>query len=90
MEIANALHLKIDTAEEKILTVSGEINVYTSKVYVEIPRHAKPPIPVGFVNVHVMPKEVDARQAPNFVILGRKDFFEKFEVTINESAKYVT
>lgn len=90
LEIANALHLEIDTSDMKVLTIAGNISVYTSKVYVEIPRHGKPPISVGDVSVHIMPKEVDERQSPNFVILGRKDFFEKFEVTINETAQYIT
>ena len=90
LEIANTLRLPIDTSEAKILTISGITSVYTSKVYVEIPRHGNTPIPVGFVNVHVMPKEVDDRQVPNFIILGRKDFFEKFEVTINETSQYIT
>lgn len=90
LEIANALRLQMDTSEEKILTIAGETTVLTSKVYVEIPRHANLPIPVGFVNIHVMPKEVGDKQVPSFVILGRKDFFEKFEVTINESAQHIT
>ncbi|MGB9002754.1 MAG: aspartyl protease family protein [Nitrosotalea sp.] len=88
-EIATTLHLDIDTADERILTIAGDINVYNSKVYVEIPRFGKLPIPVGFVNVHVMPHEVGETQVPHFVILGRKDFFEKFEITINESAQYI-
>jgi hypothetical protein len=41
------------------------------------------------INVHVMPHEVNNMQIPHFIILGRKDFFEKFEITINESAQYV-
>ncbi|MGI0073693.1 MAG: aspartyl protease family protein [Nitrosotalea sp.] len=90
LEIANALHLDLDTTDEKILTISGETSVYTSKVYVEIPRHAQIPVSVGIVNIHVMPKNVDEKQVPHFIILGRKDFFEKFEITINESAQYIT
>ena len=89
-EISTALRLEVDTKDEKILTIGGDTTVYTSKVYVEIPRFNKIPVPVGMVNVHVMPYEVDAKQMPNFVILGRKDFFEKFEVTINETAQYIT
>lgn len=88
-EIATALHLDVDQADEKILTIAGHTNVYTSKVYVEIPRFGKLPVSVGMVNVHVMPHEVDNMQVPHFIILGRKDFFEKFEITINESAQYV-
>ena len=89
-EVATALRLEVDTKDEKILTIGGDTTVYTSYVYVEIPRFAKIPVPVGMVNVHVMPHEVDEKQMPNFVILGRKDFFEKFEVTINETAQYIT
>ncbi|HEV2193840.1 MAG TPA: aspartyl protease family protein [Nitrosopumilaceae archaeon] len=88
-EIANALHLDMETTDDRILTIAGETNVYTSKVYAEIQRSGKLPIPIGFVNVHVMPHMVEEIQVPHFVILGRKDFFEKFEVTINESAQYI-
>lgn len=79
----------MDTTDERILTIAGHTNVYSSKVYVEIPRFGKLPVSVGMVNVHVMPHEVGDAQVPHFVILGRKDFFEKFEITINESAQYV-
>jgi hypothetical protein len=89
LEIAKVLRLDIDESEERIRTIAGEAKAYKSKVYVEIPRAGKIPVPVGFVNVHVMPNEV-GQDHPSFVILGRKDFFEKFEVTINESAQFVT
>ncbi len=88
-EIATALRLDVDTKDERILTIGGNTTVYASKVYAEIPHFAKLPVPIGMVNVHVMPHEIDAKQMPNFVILGRKDFFEKFEVTINETAKTI-
>jgi hypothetical protein len=35
-----------------------------------------------------MPYEV-GKNYQQLVILGRKDFFEKFEITINESAQHV-
>jgi hypothetical protein len=89
LEIANGLHLDIDKSENKILTIAGEASVYTSKIFVEIPRAGKLPIPVGFVNVDIMPHEVGDK-LPHFVILGRKDFFEKFEVTFNETGQYIT
>jgi hypothetical protein len=89
LEIANGLRLDIDKSENKILTIAGEVSVYTSKVFVEIPRAEKLPVPVGFVNVDIMPNEV-GQKFPQFVILGRKDFFEKFEVTFNEPGQLIT
>lgn len=89
LEIANVLRLEIDKAEDRILTIAGETKAYTSKVHVEIPRSGKIPISVGFVNVYVMPHEVGDK-VPHFVILGRKDFFEKFEVTFNETGQFIT
>lgn len=59
LEIARLLRLDVDESEERILTIAGETKVYGSKVYVEIPRSGKLSVPVGFINVHVMPHEVD-------------------------------
>jgi hypothetical protein len=89
-EIADALRLDIQTTDQRILTIAGETNVLESKVYAEIQRYGKLPMPIGFINVFVMPHTVKEIQVPHFVILGRKDFFEKFEVTINETSQYIT
>ncbi|MFZ1077552.1 MAG: hypothetical protein WAN47_09030 [Nitrosotalea sp.] len=89
-EVTDALRLDIQTTDQKILTIAGDTNVFESKVYAEIQRYEKLPIPIGILNVFVMPHNVKETQVPHFVILGRKDFFEKFEVTINESAQYIT
>ncbi len=89
-EIADALHLEIQTSDQRILTIAGDTNVLESKVYAEIQRYGKLPVPIGFLNVFVMPHTVKETQVPHFVILGRKDFFEKFEVTINESGQHIT
>lgn len=89
LEIANGLRLDIDKSENKILTIAGEVSVYTAKVFVEIPRSGKLPVQVGFVTVDIMPNEVGSK-FPHFVILGRKDFFEKFEVTFNEPNQFIT
>ncbi len=88
-EIATALQLDIDTTDERILTIAGDTNVYSSKVHVEIPRFSQFPVSVGLVNIYVMPYEVGEKQVPHFIILGRKDFFEKFAVTINETAQHI-
>lgn len=58
-------------------------------MHVEIPRKGGLPVDVGMINAYVMPQE-SGKRMPEYVILGRKDFFEKFEVTINESAQTIT
>lgn len=88
LEIAEALRLDIDKSDNKILTIAGEEQVYQTQVYVEIPRRGKLPVTVGTVNAYVMPHE-SGEHVPQFIILGRKDFFEKFEVTINENAQFI-
>lgn len=88
LEIAETLRLDIDKGEHKILTVGGEQSVFSSKVHLEIPIKGSSPLIVGTINVDIMPHEIGKKMA-QFVILGRKDFFEKFEITINESAQYV-
>lgn len=55
---------------------------------VEIPLSSHFPLRIGEINAHVMPYEV-GKNYQSFVILGRKDFFEKFEVTINETGQHV-
>jgi hypothetical protein len=89
LEIAEILRLDMDKDGVKILTIAGEADVYQSKVHVEIPLTSHFPLQVGTVNVHIMPYEV-GKNYQQFVILGRKDFFEKFEITINETGQYVT
>jgi hypothetical protein len=84
------LRLDIQTTDQRILTIAGETRVLESKVYAEIQRYGKLPMPIGFINVFVMPHTVKEIQVPHFVILGRKNFFEKFEVTINETSQYIT
>ncbi len=61
---------------------------YQTKVHVEIPRKGKLPIDIGMIHADVMPHE-SGEYAPDYIILGRKDFFEKFEVTINETAQMI-
>lgn len=89
-EVAEALRLDIQTTDQRILTIAGDTDVFESKVYAEIQRYGKLSLPLGFINVFVMPHTVKETQVPHFVILGRKDFFEKFEITINESAQHIT
>lgn len=88
LEIAETLRLDIDQTETKILTIAGITNAFQTKVHVEIPRKGKLAVDVGMITAHVMPHKVGER-APEYVILGRKDFFEKFEVTINETAQFI-
>ena len=90
LKIANLLRLDIDEADEKILTISGEAHVFTSKVYVEIPRTGMRPVSIGTIDVHIMQKEVDEKYLYKLIILGRRGFFDKFKITFNESAKYIT
>ena len=89
LEIANTLRLDIDKSDNRLLTVAGEMSVYQTKIHLEIPRRGGYPLVVGTINAYVMPEE-SGEKMPNFIILGRKDFFEKFEVTINETAKSIT
>lgn len=70
------------------MTIAGEADVYQAKAHVEIPLTSHFPLQVGMVNVYIMPYEV-GKNYQQFVILGRKDFFEKFEVTINETGQHV-
>lgn len=88
LEIAQLLKLDIDESDSRVLTVAGDVTVFQSKVYVEIPLRNKLPVSVGMVHVHIMPRKV-GKHVPQFVILGRKDFFEKFEVTVNEHAQFI-
>lgn len=88
MEIAEYLRLNIDRSETPIITVAGRTSVYKTQVYAEIPRHNALPIPIGFLNAFVMPRKT-GKFMPHYVILGRKDFFRKFEVTINERTQSI-
>lgn len=88
LEVAEILHLDIEKEGAKIMTIAGDADVFSAKVHVEIPLDSHFPLNVGMVNVHIMPYEV-GKNYQQLVILGRKDFFEKFEVTINESRQYV-
>ena len=88
LEIAQTLRLDVDQSETKILTIAGVASVYQTKVHVEIPRKGKLPIDIGMIHADVMPHE-SGEHAPDYIILGRKDFFEKFEVTINETAQTI-
>jgi len=89
LEVAETLRLDINKEGAKITTIAGEIDVFQSKVHLEIPRYAQFPVQVGMINVYIMPFEV-GKNYQQFVILGRKDFFEKFEITINETSQFVT
>jgi len=84
LEVARTLRLKLDESDVTILTVAGETKVYQTKVYVEIPIKGKMSVTVGDVNAYVMPHESGKNMA-QFVILGRIDFFEKFDVAISET-----
>lgn len=88
LEIAQTLRLDVDQSETKILTIAGIASVYQTKVHVEIPRKGTLPVDVGMIHADVMPRE-SGEHAPEYIVLGRKDFFEKFEVTINESAQTI-
>lgn len=88
LEIAEILRLDIEKEGARIMTISGESDVFSAKVHIEIPSQSFLPLSVGTINVHVMPYEV-GKNYQQLVILGRKDFFEKFEITINESAQHV-
>lgn len=91
LEIANMLRLDVDQSEQKIATIIGETNVFQSKVHVEIPMYKKRSVIVGMIETFVMPQEIQGKRTPeDFVILGRKDFFEKFLVTFNEAQKTIT
>lgn len=88
LEIAQTLRLDVDQSEARILTIAGIAKVFQTKVHVEIPRKGKLPVDIGMIHADVMPHETGDRM-PEYVILGRKDFFEKFEVTINETAQTI-
>ncbi len=88
LEVAEILHLDLNKEGVKIMTIAGESDVYQTKVHVEIPLSSHFPLRVGEINAHVMPYEV-GKNYQHFVILGRKDFFEKFEITINETGQHV-
>jgi len=88
MEVAEYLRLDIDKSEFPILTAAGRTSVYKTQVHVEIPRRGKLPIPIGLLNAFVMPTET-GKYMPHYVVLGRQDFFDKFEITINERAQTI-
>ena len=89
LEIAQTLRLEVDESDLKIMTIAGITSVYQTKVHAEIPIKGKRPVNIGMIHADVMPHET-GDDAPNYVILGRRDFFEKFEVTINELAQTIT
>lgn len=89
-QIAELLHLDIDESDQRVYTVNGETNVWTSKVHVEIPLRGKRPIQVGMIDLHIMPHDVEEKYLQKLIILGRKDFFDKFAITINEHTKSIT
>ena len=89
LEIAQTLRLDIDESDNKILTIAGITSVFQTKVYVEIPIKGKRPVDVGMIHADVMPHE-SGEHIPEYIILGRRDFFEKFEVTINETFQTIT
>lgn len=57
-EVAEALRLDIQTTDQRILTIAGDTDVFESKVYAEIQRYGKLSLPLGFINVLVMPHTV--------------------------------
>lgn len=89
-QIAELLHLDIDESDQRIYTINGETNVWTSKVHVEIPLCGKRPVQVGMIDIDIMPHDVEEKYLQKLIILGRKDFFEKFSITINEHTKSIT
>lgn len=87
---SDILRLEIEETDEKILTIAGEAKIFKSKVYVEIPRKGMRPIPVGMIDIHIIDKEIEEKNLSKLIILGRRGFFEKFEITFNETAKFMT
>jgi len=91
LEIATLLRLDIDEPDQTISTIIGDTKVYQSKVHVEIPLHKKRPIVVGNVETFVLPEMIKGKKPPeDLIILGRKDFFDMFEVTFHEPSKRIT
>jgi hypothetical protein len=89
LEVAELLHLDMEKEGAQIMTIGGSVNTFQAKVHVEIPLDSHFPLQVGMIHVHIMPYEV-GKNYQQFVILGRKDFFEKFEITINEAGQFIT
>ena len=88
LEVAETLHMDMEKEGVKIMTIGGEIEAFSAKVHAEIPLDSHFPLRIGTLHVSIMTHEV-GKNYQQFVILGRKDFFEKFEVTINETGQYV-
>jgi len=88
-QIAELLHLDIDESDQRIYTIAGELKVWTSQVHVEIPLRGKRPIQVGMIDLHIMPFDVEEKYLQKLIILGRKDFFDKFSITFNEHTKSI-
>jgi len=88
LDTAETLHLDIDASPNRILTIAGITSVFQTTAHVEIPRKGKFPVIVGRINAYVMPPNSE-HSTPDYLILGRKDFFEKFQVCINESKQTI-
>lgn len=87
---SDILRLDIEETDQKILTIAGEAKIFKSKVYVEIPMKGQRPISVGMIDIHIIDKEIDEKHLNKLIVLGRRGFFEKFEITFNEKAKFMT
>ena len=79
--------LQLDLNEEKkegIITVAGKSFAYRSEAYLEI-MYKKNRVPIGFIEVLVTEGDASQPYIDRLFVLGRFGFFDKFEITFNES-----
>ena len=73
-EIANQLGINLEKGKEILLEgISGKISIYIHSVSVEI-ENTKHIIPIGFSDEYTA----------SFNLIGRKGFFDKFQINFNE------
>ena len=85
LQIAEILNLDLDeNKKESIMTVAGKSFAYPSEVYMEI-MYRKRRVTIGFVPILVTGGDASQEYIERLLVVGREGFFDKFEITFNES-----
>ena len=85
--IAKILCLDLDNATIKATeSASGEFKTYRTSMYLEI-IYKKHRVDVGVVNVVVPQTDHTTKDLERQILIGRRDFFDKYKITFNEADK---
>ena len=84
LSMANTIGLDLDDATVKVTrSASGEFSTYRTTMYVEI-IYKKKKVDVGLVEVAVPKTDPKAEDVKEHTLIGRRGFFDKYEVTFND------